>query len=118
MNERALAVHAAFAASVVVLFTPGGSVGGWLGLALRAAVFAALAGAALWWTGRRDAVLAAVLLWAVVGELVRHAVLPGVDGSLRDVAAAAAGSLTGALVTDRLRCGGAPPGDPAGDQAR
>lgn len=72
--------------------------------AVHLLLFALVAATARWRLGGRPAVLAAVLLYAALSEVVQGVALPGRSGDLLDLLADALGALLGsALASRRLR---------------
>ena len=107
-DRRTVALVAAVLLSFYVLFAPdpGGPDSDLPGAdkLVHLLLFALLAAAARWRLGGRPAVLAAVLAYAALSEVVQGVWLPGRSGDLLDLLADAAGALVGsALAARRLR---------------
>ena len=101
-----LALAAAVAVSAVVLFWPRAGAAGdvpHLDKVVHAAVFAALAAAGAWRSGRLGAVLAACAAYAVLSEVVQHVLLPNRSGDPADVVADCAGAVAVLLGARLLR---------------
>ena len=95
----------ALVVSVVLLFAPSGPDGpGVPGLdkVVHAAIFLAVAGTARWRFGPTPVLLAAVVGYAVLSEVVQGALLSGRSGDPYDVVADLVGAAAGWLLAGRL----------------
>ncbi|GAB7193597.1 hypothetical protein NUM3379_43070 [Kineococcus sp. NUM-3379] len=106
MSTAAFAV--AVLVSLVVLFAPrAGGAGSvpHLDKVVHAAVFGLLTGTGVWRFGRREAVLAGGVVYAVLSEVVQHTLLPERSGDVADVVADVVGAVLGVVVAARVVAG-------------